>query len=193
MSPANAWSPLKKKLADGQSATLLIISDSTGYRDISGTRKFLRWLASQYPSHRVTELYWAEWVTNAPTGPRNYGEPIAISEGTTKATFTILNAVLPGAVAQAMIDGSRWVNMLAPLNQYPPDLTLWNHGHNHQAAIPLNQFSYGAAPFWRPWGESGSSFRIRLRPPSFRIPGGITMAMNGCAIGGRRRPRRCLT
>src|SRR5260221_3751698 len=61
-SAASAWSRLKKKLADGHSATLLIISDSTGYRDDSGTRRFIRWLASQYPSHRLTELCWAGWV-----------------------------------------------------------------------------------------------------------------------------------
>ncbi len=95
---ANAWSRLKRKLAAGESATLLIISDSTGYRDISGTRRFIRWLAAQYPTHRITELYWAEWVTNAPTGPRNYGEPIVLAEGTSKAALTVLNAVLPGAV-----------------------------------------------------------------------------------------------
>src|SRR5205085_462427 len=47
----NAISPLKKKLVDGQSVTLLIISDSTGYKDTSGTRRFIRWLASQYPTH----------------------------------------------------------------------------------------------------------------------------------------------
>lgn len=154
--PVNALSRLKKKLVDGQSATLLIISDSTGYRDISGTRRFIRWLASQYPSHRVTELYWAEWVTNAPTGPRNYGEPIMISEGTTKATFTILNAVLPGAFAQAMIDGSRWANMIAPLNQQPPDLILWNHGHNHQANI--SNVAYGRGTFLAPIGRVGLEF-----------------------------------
>lgn len=95
----NAFSPLKKKLGDGQSATLLLISDSTGYRDISGTRRFIRWLASQFPSHSVTEWYWAEWETRAPTGPRDYGEPLVISRGATQATLTILNAVLPGAVA----------------------------------------------------------------------------------------------
>src|SRR5437660_365565 len=157
-SAANAWSRLKKKLADGHSATLLIISDSTGYRDDSGTRRFIRWLASQYPSHRVTELYWAEWVTNAPTGPRNYGEVIVIAEGTTKATFTVLNAVLPGAVAQKMIDGSRWTNMIAPLDGKPPDLILWNHGHNHQAAIPPNQFPYGRGTFFAPIGRVGLEF-----------------------------------
>ena len=158
LSPANAWSPLKKKLVDGRSATFLIISDSTGYRDISDTRRFIRWLASQYPSHRVTELYWAEWVTNAPTGPRKYGEPILISEGTTKATLTVLNAVLPGAFAQAMIDGSRWASMIAPLNQQPPDLILWNHGHNHQAAIPPNNFAYGRGTFLAPLGRVGLEF-----------------------------------
>ena len=156
--PPNAWSRLKKKLGDGQSATLLIISDSTGYRDISGTRRFIRWLAAQYPSHRATEWYWAEWVTNAPTGPRNYGEPIVISEGTTKATLTILNAVLPGAVAQAMIDGSRWANMLAPLHGQAPDLILWNHGHNHQAALGPKDFPYGRGAFFAPIGRVGLEF-----------------------------------
>jgi lysophospholipase L1-like esterase len=158
LSPTNAWSGLKKKLVDGQSATLLVISDSTGYREDSGTRKFIRWLASQYPSHRVTELYWAEWVTNAPTGPRNYGQPIVISEGTTKATLTVLDAVLPGAVAQKMIDGSRWGNMIAPLKGQAPDLILWNHGHNHQGAIPLNQFPYGRGTFLAPIGRVGLEF-----------------------------------
>lgn len=152
----NALSRLKKKLGDGQSATLLIISDSTGYRDISGTRRFIRWLAAQYPSHRVTEWYWAEWVTNAPTGPRNYGEPIVISEGTTKATLTILDAVLPGAFAQAMIDGSRWTNMIAPLEGQAPDLVLWNHGHNHQGNI--SNAAYGRGTFLAPIGRVGLEF-----------------------------------
>ncbi|HSI64795.1 MAG TPA: hypothetical protein VLE43_16830 [Candidatus Saccharimonadia bacterium] len=154
----NALSRLKKQLADGKSATLLIISDSTGYKDTSGTRRFIRWLASQSPAHRVTELYWAEWVTNAPTGPRNYGAPIVISEGTTQATLTILNAVLPGAFAQAMIDGSRWGNMVAPLNQQTPDLILWNHGHNHQAAIAVKQAPYGRGTFLAPLGRVGLEY-----------------------------------
>ncbi|HEY3901705.1 MAG TPA: SGNH/GDSL hydrolase family protein [Chthoniobacter sp.] len=154
--PVNAFSRLKKKLVDGQSATLLIISDSTGYRDISATRRFIRWLASQYPSHRVTELYWAEWMTNASTGPRNYGEPVVISEGTTKATLTILDAVLPGAFAQAMIDGSRWANMIAPLEGQAPDLVLWNHGHNHQGNI--SNVAYGRGTFLAPLGRVGLEF-----------------------------------
>jgi hypothetical protein len=106
----------------------------------------------------VTELYWAEWVTNAPTGPRNYGEPIAISEGPTKAAFTVLNAVLPGAVAQKMIDGARWSNMIAPLRGAAPDLVLWNHGHNHQAAIAPQQFAYGRGAFLAPIGRVGLEF-----------------------------------
>ena len=154
----NALSSLKKKLVKGLSATLLIISDSTGYKDTSGTRRFIRRLAAQFPSHRVTELYWAEWVTNAPTGPRNYGEPLVVAEGTTKATLTILNAVLPGAFAQAMIDGSRWANMLAPLNNHAPDLILWNHGHNHQANIGPKDFPYGRGTFLAPLGRIGLEF-----------------------------------
>jgi len=156
--PVNSFSQLKKKLVEGQPATLLIISDSTGYRDISGTRRFIRWLASQYPAHRASEWYWAEWVTNAPTGPRNYGEPIVISEGKTKAALTILNAVLPGAFAQAMIDGSRWSNMLAPLSGQAPDLVLWNHGHNHQAALGPKDFPYGRGTFLAPIGRVGLEF-----------------------------------
>lgn len=155
---ANAFSRLKKKLVSGESATLLIISDSTGYRDDSGTRRFIRWLASQYPSHRVTEWYWAEWVTNAPTGPRNYGEPITISEGTSQATLTILNAVLPGAFAQAMIDGSRWGNVIAPLQQKAPDLVLWNHGHNHQANLQPKDYPYGCGSLLAPIGRVGLEF-----------------------------------
>ncbi len=161
--PLNAFSHLKRKLAAGQSATLLLISDSTGYRDISGTRLFIRWLAAQYPSHRTTELYWTEWVTNAPTGPRNYGEPIVLSngkphddaEGEEPVTFTILDAVLPGAFAQAMIDGSRWANMLAPLHEQAPDLILWNHGHNHQAALAPKDYPYGRGTFLAPLGRIG--------------------------------------
>lgn len=156
--PESSFSRLKKKLAEGQSATLLLISDSTGYRDISGTRRFIRWLAAQYPGHRTTEWYWAEWVTNAPTGPRNYGEPIVVSDGKTKATLTILNAVLPGAFAQAMIDGSRWANMLAPLHGQAPDLVLWNHGHNHQAALGPKDFPYGRGSFLAPLGRVGLEF-----------------------------------
>lgn len=154
----NAWSSLKKKLAAGESATLLIISDSTGYKDTSGPRRFIRWLATQYPAHRVTESYWAEWVTNAATGPRNYGEPIVIAEGTSKAALTVLNAVLPGAVAQAMIDGSRWANMLAPLHGQAPELILWNHGHNHQAGLSAEAFPYGRGSFLAPLGRVSLDF-----------------------------------
>ncbi len=155
----NAFSRLKKKLAAGQSATLLVISDSTGYRDTSGTRRFLRWLAEQYPTHHTTERYWAEWVTNGPTGPRNYAEPpIVLSEGTNKATLTVLDAVLPGAVGQAMIDGSRWGNMLAPLQGQAPDLILWNHGHNHQANIALKNSDYGRGTIFAPLGRVGLEF-----------------------------------
>ncbi|WP_395735645.1 hypothetical protein [Prosthecobacter sp.] len=156
--PVNALSLLKKKLVDGESATLLIISDSTGYKESSGTRRFIRWLAAQFPSHHVTELYWAEWVTNAPTGPKNYGPPIEISKGTTKATLTVLNAVLPGAFAQAMMDGSRWTPMLAPLSGNAPDLILWNHGHNHQAAIGPKDYPYGRGTFLAPMGRIGLEF-----------------------------------
>jgi len=158
LSPVNALSPLKKKLADGQSATLLLISDSTGYRDTSGTRRFLRWLAAQYPTHRVIELYWAEWVKNAPTGPKNYGEPIVISPGSTAATLTVLNAVLPGAFAQAMLDGSRWPKVIAPLHGAAPDLILWNHGHNHQANIAPKSFAYGRGTILAPLGRVGMEY-----------------------------------
>lgn len=158
MPKVNAFSPLKKKLAEGQSATLLIISDSTGYKDTAGTRRFIRWLAAQYPAHRVTESYWAEWVTSAPTGPKNYGEPIVLAEGKTKATLTILDAVLPGAFAQGFVDASRWANMLAPLNKEAPDLILWNHGHNHQAAIPIPQSPYGRGTILAPLGRVGLEY-----------------------------------
>jgi len=163
--PLNAFSRLKRKLAAGQSATLLLISDSTGYRDISGTRRFIRWLAAQYPAHRTTEWYWAEWETRAPTGPRIYGEPLVLSENkaataTAKdpATLTILNAVLPGAFAQAMIDGSRWDNMIAPLQGQAPDLILWNHGHNHQAALAPKDYPYGRGTFLAPLGRIGIEY-----------------------------------
>ena len=154
----NAFSGLKKKLTSGESATLLIISDSTGYKDTSGTRRFIRWLASQFPSHSVTEWYWAEWQTKAPTGPRNYGEQLSLSKGSTGASLTILNAVLPGAVAQAMIDGSRWANMIAPLKNQAPDLILWNHGHNHQAALAPKDYPYGRGSFLAPIGRVGMEF-----------------------------------
>lgn len=154
----NAFSPLKKKLAEGRSATLLIISDSTGYKDTSGTRRFIRWLASEHPSHSITEWYWAEWVIKAPTGPRNYGPLIEISKGATQATLTVLNAVLPGSVAQAMIDGSRWANMIAPLKGEAPDAILWNHGHNHQAALSPKDYPHGRGSFLAPLGRVAMEF-----------------------------------
>ena len=158
--PVNAMSRLKKRLSEGRSATLLLISDSTGYKDVSGTRRWLRWLASQFPKYRVTELYWAEWVVRAPTGPRNYGEPVVIApgEGQSPPTLTVLNAVLPGAFAQAMVDGSRWTNMRAPLRGQPPDLILWNHGHNHQANIGPSGFAYGRGTLLAPLGRVGMEF-----------------------------------
>jgi len=154
----NAFSNLKRKLTAGESATLLIISDSTGYKDTSGTRRFLRSLAEQYPTHRVTEHYWAEWELSKPTGPRRYAEPIAISKGTSGATLTVLNAVLPGAVAQAFIDGSRWTNMLAPLAGEAPDLILWNHGHNHQGGNAPKNYPYARGSFLAPIGRVGMDY-----------------------------------
>lgn len=154
----SAWARLRRKLAGGLPSTLLFISDSTGYLETSGLRRFIRWLAARYPEYRVTEFTWAEWATNAPTGPRNYGEPIVIGEGTSAATLTVLNAVLPGAFAQAMIDGSRWTNMLAPLKGEAPDLIVWNHGHNHQAGIDPKQFPYGRGTFLAPIGRVALEF-----------------------------------
>ena len=161
--PVNSFSRLKKKLVDGQSATLLIISDSTGYRDDSGVRRFIRWLASQYPAQRASEWYWAEWVTNAPTGPRAYGEPIVISEGKTKAAFTILNAVLPGAFAQAMIDGSRWANMLAPLNRQAPDPRSLEPRPQSSGGPRAERFSLWARHF--PGPARAGRARISKYPP----------------------------
>lgn len=154
----NAFSRIKKKLTEGKSATLLIISDSTGYKEESGTRRFVRWLSAQFPTHRTTELYWAEWTNKGATGPKKYGEPLVISEGTTGATFTVCNAVLPGSVAQAMIDGTRWESMTAPLNGNPPDLILWNHGHNNQANLPPANFANGRGSFLAPIGRVELAF-----------------------------------
>lgn len=157
----NAFSRLKKKLSEGKPATMLIISDSTGYLETSGTRLFIRWLATQFPAQHTTERYWAEWVTSAPTGPRNYREePMILGEGggASAPGLTILNAVLPGAFAQAFVDGSRWSNMLAPLKGQAPDLILWNHGHNHQAAIAEKHFAYGRGSLLAPIGRVGLEF-----------------------------------
>lgn len=154
----NAFSTLKHKLVSGESAVLLIISDSTGYRDESGTRRFIRWLATQYPTHRTTELRWAEWTSHGATGPKEYEPPRLLGEGTTGAAFTILDAVLPGAVAQRMVDHSRWTAMLAPLSGRAPDLLLWNHGHNHQGNIPPAFTGYGRGTFLAPLGRLAWEF-----------------------------------
>lgn len=48
--------------------------------------------------------------------------------------------------------------MLAPLHGEPPDLILWNHGHNHQAALAPKDFPYGRGTFLAPLGRIGLEF-----------------------------------
>ncbi|HSI85386.1 MAG: SGNH/GDSL hydrolase family protein [Candidatus Methylacidiphilales bacterium] len=156
----NALSRLKSKLESGQSAVLLIISDSTGYAEDSATRRFVRWLALSYPKHTVRESLWNEWQTNKPSGPKDYAGPVTLSTGIngSSATLEVFNAALPGGVAQNMVDGARWKAMIAPLQGTAPDLILWNHGHNHQANLPLADFPNGRGSFYAPIGRVAFEF-----------------------------------
>ncbi|TRA97276.1 SGNH/GDSL hydrolase family protein [Agrobacterium salinitolerans] len=149
----NAFGPLKAKLTAGENAVVWINADSTGYSEFGPFFKLARSLGDLH-DFTVILYRWAEWVTSAPTGPKEYSAPVTLRTGT-RGTLVIYLASLPGAVAGQMFDASR---KAAAIDAVPtPDLCVTHHGHNMQSfetnsATGMHRYSAGASNLLGPIG-----------------------------------------
>lgn len=130
---ANAFSPIKAKLAAGKDAVLFINGDSTSYEPHGPYFIFAKAIGDSQDC-KVILHRWAEWEMGKPTGPKQYEPPVTLRE-TGKATLTVYLATLPGSVSADMFSGAR---RPAAIDAIPtPDCCILHHGHNmrgfHQA------------------------------------------------------------
>jgi len=119
----NGFSIVKTKMNAGQSAVLIIWSDSTGNcRDNAGRwpERFADQVAAAYPTHSV---YLRNWNT---TDTNSWDAATTVSTGSTSATLTIWNFAVTGSVPHYGM-GSSW---LVALGTYHPDGMILNHGIN---------------------------------------------------------------
>lgn len=91
----NALSPLRARLTAGQNATIFVNGDSTAYADAGPFQQFAMILGDLHDT-RVVLHRWAEWQTNAPTGPKAYADPVTLRAGM-GPTLTVYLAALPPA------------------------------------------------------------------------------------------------
>ncbi|MES2598923.1 MAG: SGNH/GDSL hydrolase family protein [Verrucomicrobiota bacterium] len=123
---ANAFSPIKSKLAAGKDAVLFINGDSTSYEKHGPYFLFAKAIGEAMDC-RVVLHRWGEWNKGAPTGPKDY-EPAEMLRETGKATLTVYLATLPGSVPSDMFAGSRRGKAMDAIPT--PDGCLLHHGHN---------------------------------------------------------------
>ena len=123
----NAWSPMHAKLKAGETATLFVNGDSTAYADPG---IFYRLAEAMGDMHDATVIIyrWAEWQTNAATGPKAYAAPVTLRTGT-RGTLTVYLAALPGGMAGYMFADQRAAALAIPT----PDLCIMHQGHNMQS------------------------------------------------------------
>ena len=123
----NAWSPMHAKLDAGQNAVLQINGDSTAYPD---TGIFYRLARAIGDMHDATVIIyrWAEWQTNAATGPKAYADPVTLRIGT-RGTLIVYLTSLPGGMAGYMFADQRAAALAIPT----PDLCIMHQGHNMQS------------------------------------------------------------
>ncbi len=123
----NAWSPMHAKLKAGENATLFVNGDSTAYADPG---IFYRLAEAMGDMHDATVIIyrWAEWQTNAATGPKAYAAPVTLRTGT-RGTLTVYLAALPGGMAGYMFADQRAAALAIPT----PDLCIMHQGHNMQS------------------------------------------------------------
>ncbi len=123
----NAWSPMHAKLKAGENATLFVNGDSTAYAD-PGIFYSLAEAMGDMHDATVIIYRWAEWQTNAATGPKAYAAPVTLRTGT-RGTLTVYLAALPGGMAGYMFADQRAAALAIPT----PDLCIMHQGHNMQS------------------------------------------------------------
>lgn len=176
-----AFTAVKNRISAGLSATMLFIADSTGYGPDAPIYRFALWLAATYPTHTVRFREWAEWATAV----KAYGAPVDLSLGSTGSVIDIYSAALPGSVAAAMTDGSRFGAAVTGIPT--PDVIVWDHGHNMtsnqwdntgrgdflgpigtvQMALPNTPM---AAIVQNPWRDAGAvTYDTKVRPNLIRV------------------------
>lgn len=143
----NALSPLRARLTTGQDATIFVNGDSTAYEASGPFHQFALMLGDLHDVN-VVVYRWAEWQTNASTGPKAYAAPVTLRAGK-RATLTVFVAALPGGTAGYMLAGQRAAALEIP----NPDLCIMHHGHNVQSfEAPGGILSSGRATLLGPIG-----------------------------------------
>lgn len=143
----NALSPLRARLTAGRNATIFVNGDSTAYADTGPFQQFAMMLGDLHDA-KVVLHRWAEWQTNAPTGPKAYADPVTLHAGT-GATLTVYLATLPGGMAGYMLADQRSAALKIPR----PDLCIMHQGHNMQSfEAPGSILSSGRAALLGPLG-----------------------------------------
>ncbi|MFP3803067.1 hypothetical protein, partial [Paraburkholderia sp. SIMBA_027] len=79
--------------------------DSTAYADVGPFQQFAMMLGELHDM-KVVVYRWAEWQTDAPTGPKAYAEPVTLRAGN-GPTLTVYLAALPGGTAAYMLAEQR--------------------------------------------------------------------------------------
>lgn len=123
----NAWSPMRAKLDAGENVTLHINGDSTAYPDTGIFYRLARYIGEMHDA-TVVVYRWAEWQTNAATGPKAYAAPVTLRTGK-RGTLTIYLAALPGGMAGYMFADERAAALAIP----KPDLCIMHQGQNMQS------------------------------------------------------------
>ncbi|WCK04365.1 SGNH/GDSL hydrolase family protein [Agrobacterium tumefaciens] len=144
---ASALSPLRALLTAGRNATIFVNGDSTAHAEAGPFQQFAVMLGDLHDANVI--LYrWAEWETNAATGPKAYADPITLRTGK-GATLTLYLATLPGGMAGYMLAEQREAAVRIPR----PDLCIMHHGHNMQTfEVPGGILSSGRASLLGPLG-----------------------------------------
>jgi hypothetical protein len=143
----NALSPLRARLTAGQGATIFVNGDSTAYADAGPFQQFAMMLGELHDM-KVVVYRWAEWQTDAPTGPKAYAEPVTLRAGN-GPTLTVYLAALPGGTAAYMLAEQRAAALKIPR----PDVCIMHHGHNMQSfEAPGGILSSGRSTLLGPLG-----------------------------------------
>lgn len=142
-----AFSVLRARLTAGQNATLFVNGDSTAHAEAGPFQQFAMMLGELHDTTVVLHR-WAEWETNAATGPKAYAEPVTLRAGK-GATLAVYLATLPGGMAGYMLAEQR----AAALNIPRPDLCILHQGHNMQTfEVPGGILSSGRSSLLGPLG-----------------------------------------
>ncbi|RYD35293.1 MAG: SGNH/GDSL hydrolase family protein [Verrucomicrobiaceae bacterium] len=128
---ANAFSPIRTKLAQGKDAVLFINGDSTSYEPNGPYFLFAKAIGEAMDC-KVVLHRWGEWEMGKPTGPKQYEPPVTL-RATGRATLTVYLATLPGASATEMFVNDRRAHAIDAIPL--PDCCILHHGHNMLGAF----------------------------------------------------------